>query len=159
MKSFSILVFILVISLFIAIPVSSANDEKIEKVSHVASGLEKVYEKVTLFLKFDNKSKANYQQHLTEKRLAELSFVIESNQIDSVEPTASRYATSLGTLTDFVVSNRIVDKRADLMNMFDKHSSVAAELQKRFEFESGWWLVLQHDINTINIFKEKIKGL
>src|SRR3990167_8416016 len=69
------------------------------KVDQVAGKFEKLKEKVTLLFKIGRASKTDYLQYLTDKRLAELTFVIGAKQIDDVEPTASRYSTYLGNLT------------------------------------------------------------
>lgn len=126
------------------------------KVNHVASVFEKIGEKITLLFKLGHKRKTDYYKFLVEKRLAEMTYVIENNQIDLVEPTASRYATYLGNLTNYVSSNKILEKNEELTVMYDEHAKIILKLQKRFEFESGWWLALQHDINSISIYEEKL---
>ena len=59
---------------------------------------------------------------------------------------------------NYVVENRVTELKSELNSMFDKHNSIIGELQKKFKFESAWWLVLQHDINTISILREKVAG-
>ena len=90
------------------------------------------------------------------KRHAELVYIIENDQIDLLEPTASRYATSLGTLTNYIIKNKITDDRGILINMLDEHAKIIQNLQTKFEYDSGWWLALQHDINYAGIYKEKL---
>lgn len=140
-------------------PIASAQDTPSMKVDHVARGFEKLKEKITLFLKFDKKAKVDYYQYLAEKRLSEVYYVIEKNDIDMVEPTASRYSTYIGILTSFLDKNKITDKKDDLVKMLEKHDHILTDLQKKFKFESGWWLALQNDINNTHIFSEKIKSL
>lgn len=158
-----VLIFSFLFFSFLSVPLVSAQDESATasaiKVGHVAGRPEKLREKLILFFKFNKKDKADYYQFLAEKRIAELAYVIESNQIDLVEPTASRYSTYIGTLTDFVTKNNITAKKEDLIEMFERHQKVVGKLQEEFKFESGWWLALQHDINTARLFKEKVEKL
>lgn len=125
------------------------------QVNHIAGGLEKIVEKLTLFVKFNKSDKLDYQEYLLEKRLAELKFAVE-NDIDLVEETASRYSTYAGSLTNFIVSNEIENEKKRILETFDKHSSIISSLRDKFGFESGWWLAIQHDVNTIEILREKI---
>lgn len=129
------------------------------KVDHLAGRFEKLQEKLTLFFKFNKKDKVRYYQYLSEKRLAELYYVIQTSQIDSVEETASRYSTYIGTLTNFMVSKNVKEDKDSLINMFDRHIKIIEGLQKKFKFESGWWLAIQHDINSAKLFSDKIRQI
>lgn len=126
------------------------------EVNHVANILEKFQERVTLFLKFSNEDKASHKQYLVEKRLAELKYVVDTKKWDLIEETSSRYATYLGNFTNFTVENNLKEKKGDLVILFANHSKILEELQKNFEFESGFWLLLQHDINSTKIFTTQV---
>lgn len=139
--------------------VSDTSDSGIVKVNHVAGFFEKINEKITLFFKFDKENKTDFYQKLLEKRLAELEFVIKNGQGDLIEETSSRYSAYLGTTADFIFTNKLTSKKDALLKMFDNHTKIIETLQSHFEFESGWWLLLQHNINSINIFRDKIKNL
>lgn len=141
-----------------SIALSRSVNTKIE-VDHVAGKIEKIKEKIILFTRFNKKSKINYLQFLLEKRLAELSFVIETDQIDLVEPTASRYSTYAGRLAEYVVAKNLAEKKGDLISAYLRHSEIIKTLQKKFEFESGWWLALQHSIDSTKIYSEKVEGI
>lgn len=125
-------------------------------VDHVATVLEKFKEKITLFFKFSKEEKFNYNQYLVEKRLAELKYVVDSKKGDLVEETSSRYTTYLGNFTDFAVKNSFSNKKDELLIMYKSQKTVLEELQKNFEFESGFWLLLQHGINSTNIFSTQV---
>ncbi len=151
---------LLVVFAFFAVSTNVRAEDGLQfKVDHVAGRIEKFKEKISLFLKFNKKSKTNYYQYLAEKRLAEISYVIEKNDIDSVEPTASRYSTYIGILGNYVDTNKVSEKKNDLINMYERHIKILTELQKKFKHDSGWWLAIQNDINTIKIFIEKTKSL
>lgn len=127
------------------------------KVDHVATTTDKLQERLLLMLKFSKQAKANYYQYLVEKRLAELTYVIENKNVNLVEELASRYSTYVGVLAQYVATNKITTKNKDLLAMFDKHAYLISELQKNFPFESGWWLAIQHDINSLKLFAAILK--
>lgn len=154
------LVFIVSVLFFLLFNYSDvlAVNDTLFKVDRIAGKIEKVKEKLSLFLKFNKVAKVDYYQYLSEKRLAELVYAVE-NDVNSLEQTASRYSTYIGTLTNYVLANKITGEKQDLVSMFERHTRIIESLQKKFEFESGWWLAIQHDINSLGIFKDKIKAL
>lgn len=129
------------------------------EVNRVAGVFEKVPEKLNLLFKFNKVNKANYLEYLTEKRLAEVSYVIKAKDFNSIEATASRYSTYLGNLINFVIANKIASKKGELLLMFARHAEILTELQKNFDYDSGWWLATQHPINVTKIFSDKINSL
>lgn len=158
-KILSVLAIVLVSTFLLASVVQAQDSSTTIKVDHVAGGLEKVMEKVTLFLKFNKEAKTDYYQYLLEKRLAEISYVIGANNIDMVEPTASRYTTYIGVMADYMIANKVSDKKDQVTAEFGRHRKVLMDLQGKFKHDSGWWLAIQHDINSTNDFTEKLKGI
>lgn len=116
-------------------------------------------ERISLFFKFSSKDKVNYQKKLTEKRLAELKYAVDNEKGDLVEELASRYSTYVGRLTDMVVENKMTDKKQELIDMYDQHYNVVVELDKKFEANSGLWLMMEHDKNYLKIYSEQLKNL
>lgn len=160
MKKLIILLLFFIVSFGIMSQVEAVDEIKPNiQVDHIANNIEKIQEKITLFFKFDKKDKTKYMEFLSEKRLAELYYGIKSNQLDLLEPSASRYSTYIGNLTNFAMANRVASEKDELTKMFDKHIKIVEELQSSIPHDSGWWLALQHDINSAKIFEERIKGL
>jgi len=125
------------------------------EVNHIANVFEKAGEKINLFFKFSKEAKASYEQYLLEKRLAELKYVIDVKDGTLIEETSSRYTTYAGKLNQYIVENGIGNKE-DLFDMYKRHEGVLSELQKNFEFESGFWLLLQHGINTAKTSQQEL---
>lgn len=142
-----------------ATAISSATESGIIKVNHVAGLFEKISEKISLMLKFNQEDKADYYQELLDKRLAEIEFVTENGQGDLIEETSSRYATYLSTVSDFIISNKINNKKDSVLKTLEEHLKVLESIQSNFEFESGWWILIQHDINLVKDAKNKINNL
>lgn len=158
--------YVLLLFLFLLVPLLAKSQviakEEIDlkvTVNHVAAGFEKFQEKIILLFKFSKGSKTEYLQFLSEKRLAELVYSLESNQIDLLEPTASRYTTYIGNLTNYMVANKVSSKKQDVTSMFERHIKVVKKLHEKVPQDSGWWIALQHDINAAADFKEKINRL
>ena len=126
---------------------------------HVAVGFEKLKEKITLFCTFSKSGKTKYQILLTEKRLAELKYAVDSEQIDLIEKTSSRYATYVGKLTNYIIKNNQVSFQKELNSLFEMHKGTLEIMRNKFIYDSAWWLMLQQDIDTVNIFQIKLNSL
>lgn len=156
MKFSKILILILLAFSLIAAPLSLAQETKVD---HVAGVFEKLKEKITLFLIFNNEGKADFQKNLTERRLAELEYIMNKNDIDMLEPLTSRYTTYAGNVVNFTLANKVSSKKDPLITMFQNHTKRIAELQSQIPIDSGWWLALQHGINVASSSVERLKTL
>lgn len=137
---------------------SSASGQIIE-VNGVANLRDRLWERITLFFKFSNNDKADYEQYLAEKRFAELKYVFDNGKGDMIEETSSRYSSYLGRLTDLIIRNKMVDKKEGVLEMLASHLPVLEELLSKQEYESGFWLLLQHDINYLKLYTDQIKNV
>lgn len=155
-----IFIFISAFQFFAVIPHALANTNyQLPVANRIANSWDKLIERATLFFKFSDNDRFDYQKLLAEKRLSELKFVIDSGKGDLIEETSSRYSSYIGRLNNFVMSKRLVDKRQDLQIMQSNHLEILQELSDKFEFDSGFWLLLQHDINTIKIHRDQLKNV
>lgn len=153
------IIVLIILTIFIIVsPIYAENSSTAEiKVDHLAGFFEKVSERLGTYTKFKPKDKINYQKRLTEKRLAEIEYVIKSKEFDPIEDTTSRYMTYLNNLLVLAEQNKNdADKKA-LLEMADRHKRILNNIQKDFKYETGWWILIQHDINSLNSFSEKIK--
>lgn len=129
------------------------------KVESAANVIDRLKERIILFLKFSQKDKVKFYNDLIEKRLAELEYIVESGQGDRIEETSSRYSTYLGKYSEFIMSNNIKDKKEELLKMYERHLKVLDRLERNFEFGTGLWRLIEYDIDTVKIFSQKIKNL
>lgn len=137
---------------------NSSISAKIQKVKHIANIRERLSERIALFFKFSPEEKINYQKSLAEKRLSELQYVIDNKRGELIEEASSRYSTYLGRLTNLMVSKRDFRKRDEILNMLEQHSKVVEELTSKIERDSGFWLLLQHNANSIKLYSDQIKN-
>ncbi len=126
-------------------------------VTRKAGVVEKFLERINFAMKFDNESKAKYWQKLVDLRLAELKMEVDMNNIDLIEETSSRYSTYLGNYSEFIINKKVINQRDSVLKQFDVHATVLAELRDKFKYDSAWWLMIQHDLNTITMFKDKVE--
>lgn len=162
MKQFSQNTFFLLavsfLSLFVFLGVIFADNEWAIESVKPAGFFEKVGEKLGLFLNFDREKKVSYFARLTNKRLGELKYVIETKNYDGVEVSSSRYSTYVLSFADLAVANLANDKRAAYIGMLESQKKEAERLRDVFAFESGWWLSLSHSVNSAQIVREKISN-
>jgi hypothetical protein len=159
-KLIAILLFITLSFFLFSTQSNAQEDAKLNfTVNHVASNIEKLGEKIGLLLKFSKESKVDNYLYLSEKRLAELNYVVENKQVDYVEPAASRYSTYNGVMISYVVGNKVTNKKNEVINTLERHIKITEKLRDKFEANSAWWLSLSHDINSAKEFEDKVKSI
>lgn len=156
--------FFVLIFFFLLTPTAFAEEDAsrsaaILKVDHVAGFLEKLSERITSFFKFNDSAKADYYTYLTKKRFGELKYIVDSGQGERIEEVSSRYSTYAGVLTQLVVNNKLVDKKDNVLQIFNVHSEMLKEMVEKVPYESGFWFLLKHDINALNIYSDQLKAL
>ncbi|MFC1625827.1 DUF5667 domain-containing protein [Patescibacteria group bacterium] len=143
--------------------VAKLNDSSVSgqimEVNKVTNLRDRLWERITLFFKFSNSDKLDYQQYLAQKRFAELKYVIDNGQVDLIEDTSSRYSTYLGRLTNLIVKNKMVDNKEETLKMLESHLPILEDLSSHQEYNSGFWLLLQHDINYLKLYVDQIKNV
>lgn len=156
-KVLSIIFVFLLLSFYQTI-VSADNTSPSAKITvdRVSNIIDRAKDKITLFLKFSAKDKISYQTDLLEKRLAEIQYVFNSRQGDLIEPVTTRYLAYLGRMKDLVLKNKQeVDISAMKANL-ENHYQVFRSLEGVYGLESPFWLLLQHDINVVQNFKDSL---
>jgi len=128
------------------------------EVDHVAGVLAKLVEKVTLYTKLGKPAKARYMERLLDKRLAELAYVVENDR-DAIEPSASRYSSYIGNLTNYMVKNNLTGEKEGALALYAEHHEVLLKLRDNFEWDSGWWLAIQHAVNNTDWLVNDIKKI
>lgn len=121
--------------------------------------IKRLIEKATVFTKFSKISKANYYTDLTLKRMAELKFVVERKFIGEVETSTQRLSYQVGTLSDYLNSNRteLAEKRQSVNELLQNYKGILGSLRDKYPANSSYWMLVQHSINSIDINLEKLK--
>lgn len=126
-------------------------------VNRLPNFIDKVSEGISLLFRFSPQSKIDYMQQLLEKRLAEIEFVNRNNDIDVLEITTSRYSTYMGKIMALTDAHRPASL-STIQEFYQNHLGRLEKIQSKFEHDSGWWLMLQHNINLLNIALSKLKS-
>lgn len=142
-----------------ALAVEISTPSAVVEVKHIANVVERLQEKITMWFKFSTDSKVKYYEYLTNKRLAEIVYSIENDNGDRTEETASRYQTNIGNFGNYVLAHRLVRNKQELVDVSANHFKTLENLRDHFPANSGWWLAIQHDVNTIKIFSDKLNSL
>ncbi len=115
----------------------------------------RAWEKGIEKLQFGEQSKINFYESQLRTRLAELNFVVENKLLSEVQTSSERFAYQAGILTE-ELSKANKDK--------EKTTKTFAEMQKfldklrdHYPANTSFWMLVQHDINTLSILSDKLK--
>lgn len=115
----------------------------------------RIWEKGQEKLAFSGDSKKSLYNSLIKTRLAELSYVVENRVLSEVESSSQRFAYQAGVLTDLVIKEN-KDKQKTTEE-FQQMQKFLEKLRDKYPANSSFWMLIQHDINTLTILSEKLK--
>lgn len=161
MKQLNKIIISVSISIIIYVFVSNtiAIKDGIVSVNKITNIGERLAEKINLFSKFSVYRKEAYMHYLVEKRFGDIIYVIDNGHGDLIEEATSRYSTYAGYLTEFIIKNDLVDQKDKTLNMFDSHSKILEKYLLEQNYNSGFWLLIQHDINYLKIYSSQIRAI
>ncbi len=121
--------------------------------------IKRLFEKGVEFIKFSKESKVEYYQNLTRERLAELKYVVENSLLSEVERSTQRLSYQVGTLADYVNTNRkdLVLDRKKTVALLSSYQGLLANLRDKYPANSSFWMLVQHSINSIDLNLQKLK--
>lgn len=136
--------------------VSKVDYQKVNPDNTFSYSIKRLQEKIMLLiLSLSSDAKANYYAGLTNKRLAELEYIIEKKDMGNFEVATKRYYTTLGDFYNFI------SKDKDTKSLFDKrtssHRQVLERLRDFYDGTTAEWRFIQDDINYLSIYSEKLK--
>lgn len=129
------------------------------QVDHIAGGIEKFREKIDLWFAFSSDKKTEIQENQLEKRLAEVSYIVNKKHLDQLEETSSRYSTTAGKFTNYIVQKKLSNKKQQIIDQFTQHQVVIKNLEESIEYGSGLWMLLEHDYNALTIYKNQLTNI
>lgn len=125
-------------------------------------GLKRFQEIHFLKLKSDPISRVDYMSSMLDSRLEELKNVVNNKSYDYVLPSASRYSTLAGQITDFVISNNLKEKPERIKNQFLSHKKFLQNIYVIYPKnipDNEEWKYIQDDYNYLNIYLDKLSSL
>lgn len=119
--------------------------------------LKRIWEKGQEKLQFSKKAKITFYKSQLTTRLAELNYVVEKKLLSEVQSSSERFAYQAGILTEELVrQNKSADKE-NIIKEFEKFIPFLDSLRDKYEANSSFWMLVQHDINTLRILSDQLK--
>lgn len=120
--------------------------------------LKRIQEKIFLNLKSDPQEKTDYMIFLLNNRLEELRQQVNAKNYDYILPSASRYSTLAGQITDLIIENNMTDKIDPIKQTFLKHQKLLNDLYVIYPKNTdNWeWKYIQDDYNYLKLYLDKL---
>lgn len=121
-------------------------------------GLKRLQEKVFLKLKSTPEDRVDYMSSLLDLRLEELQNVFNAKSYGYILPSALRYSTLAGQITDLIVDNNLTDKVGTIKNQFLNHQKIVDALYVAYPKNTDdWeWKYIQDDFNYLRLYLDKL---
>lgn len=120
-----------------------------------AYSLKRVYEKAFEMIQFSKAAKINYLKSLLRIRLAELKYGVENKALSEIQKSSERFAYQAGVLINKVVKQNKGKER--VIEDFKLYEQLLEVLRDKYPANSSFWMLIQHDINTMKILTDRLK--
>lgn len=121
--------------------------------------LKRVQEKAFLKTKTSPEAQVDYMSNMLESRLQELVNEVNSKNYGYVLPSASRYSTLAGQITDLIVGNNLTNKVEATRRQFLEHQKILDNLYVIYpkNTENVEYKYIQDDFNYLGLYLDKLK--
>lgn len=119
--------------------------------------LKRLWEKGSEKLQFSNDSKISFIQSQLKTRLAELNYVVEKKLLSEVQTSSQRFAYSAGILTKELIKQNNSNEKEKVTKEFEKYSKFLEQLRDKYAANTSFWMLIQHDINSLKILSDQLK--
>lgn len=121
--------------------------------------LKRIQEKVVLKLKSTPEEKVNVMSNILDDRLSELQNLIKNQNYNYTLPSAQRYSTLAGQITEIVIANNLTDKVEPLKNKFIAQKKIVNDIYVAYPKNRPGdeeWKYIQDDFNYLNLYLDKL---
>lgn len=115
----------------------------------------RLWEKGLEKLQFSRESKVSFYKSQLRTRLTELNYVVENKLLSEVQTSSERFSYYAGILTEEVVREN--KNKVSTINEFNRFSKFLEQLRDQYPVNTSFWMLVQHDINTLTILSERLK--
>lgn len=119
--------------------------------------LKRLWEKGMERIQFNEQSKINYNQKLLKIRLAELIYVVDNKFLSELQISSERFSYYAGVLTNELIKQENIENKQKIIGEFEKYGKSLEKLRNVYPANSSYWMLVQHDINTLSILTERLK--
>lgn len=116
----------------------------------------RLWEKIAEKFQFNNEAKFKYSNSLIDKRMSELGYVVKNKRLGEVQHSSERLAYQVGTLTDDLIKKGNKENSNQLRKKIGSYFQALSELRDYFSANSSFWMLVQHDINSLKIYSDKL---
>jgi len=117
----------------------------------------RILEKGRERLIFSQESKRSFYTSLLRTRLSELDFVVKNKVLSEIQTSSERFSYQAGILTQELIKQNNNDEKTKLIKEFEKYGKFLVYLRDNYSANSSFWMLIQHDINTLSILSETLK--
>lgn len=118
--------------------------------------LKRFKEKVKMKLTFSSREKVRYGILIFEKRLSELTSLVDKKDAIYLESSAQRFAAQAGFLTD-LASAGDKEMKESVASYFKAYKPILEKLRDNYPANYAYWLSIQQDIDSLDILSERLK--
>lgn len=150
---------------FVFISIHSAYAAEFEKLNLPAQSINpgdfyyssvRLWEKIAEKFQFNNDTKFKYSSSLIDKRMSELGYIVKNRRLDEVQRSTQRLAYQVGTLTEFLIKQGDRKMKDQIKTKINSFSPALSELRDNFPANSSFWMLVQHDINSLKEYSDKL---
>ena len=121
--------------------------------------LKRLKEKLSLTLFHRTPTRrVNFLKVLLLRRIAELKFVVERDDIANLQNSSQRYSTTAGQITEVITKNSLNSEKEYFRKLFKDHTLLLEQLQTNYKYDSGQWLFLKWDIDYLKLYSERLSN-
>lgn len=117
----------------------------------------RIWEKFALFVLFWPQSKLNYENQLLDIRMAEFKKIAEGRELGEFQKSSERLSYQAGILTDQIKDSENEQDKQELKNKFSSLNKILPGLRDLYPANSSFWMLVQHNINTLEILSGQLK--
>ncbi len=117
----------------------------------------RLWEKGLEVLQFGEQAQINYKKSLLKTRLAELNYVVDQKLLSELQSSTERVSYEAGVLTNKVLKQNKKENKGDLIKVFNQYDKYLPSLRDKFPANSSFWMLIQHDINSLKILSDQLK--
>lgn len=120
--------------------------------------LKRIQENAFLNLKSNPEERVDYMRSLLNTRLEELKSQVNRESYGYILPSASRYSTLAGQITDIVIQNNMKDQVNSIKDQFIAHQKILQEIYVIYpkNTENVEYKYIEDDINYLKIYLDKL---
>ncbi|MFH1827141.1 MAG: hypothetical protein ABH812_01750 [bacterium] len=130
--------------------------EKINPQQKLHYGLKRVKEKIIMAFCLTGKQKINYSLKLVDIRFRELIYVIENKDISQIEKVSQRYAATIGRLTVSLLLEKDDFSTKEFVEKIKLQEETLESIKKLFDYNSSEYRFVMDDINSVDIYMERL---